>query len=370
MVGRSLTWLALTVALVVPVQAIAQPAADKTHPLEAMWQRMMAELDAASASLEPKRTPPKPVKVRWATKRVAPLRLKAPVLAVTVADVDGDNKAAELIALTTRELVVLKLNVRRYRRGGRLFTRNTWRVAARFAMSGPKATIAPRDPVGALIVANIDKDEEPEILVRSSRYAKGVALEWKNGALVELSRFDGFPLCANVRAELSSGRNYYLRNRTVWPADMKRPSMPKRYYSARCIGNMVDSQGRKLDAFGRVATNGTFFVRFTKECGRKDEECKKQPTSELRLRGVGTAWTVADIDNDGEPEVVTSWIAAPGMKDRVTVYSGGKRAYRRSFVGGVVAVAAGDIDGDGDRDAVAVVRLLGATSVGVWTLNR
>jgi len=374
MLGAAGRPVALAAALLlVSSMAAAQPKTTAETPLDVVWARLMAELEAASASLEPKRTPPKPVKLKWRTTRIASMDLKAPVLAIAVADIDGDKKAAELIALTTRELVVMKLKVQTYRRGGRLITRRRWVEAGRHALPTKQAAIMSRTPLGALIVANVDADEGLEILARSSTLARGAVFEWKNGRLVEQSRFDGFPLCANMRGRLSTGRNYFLSSRITWPSDAPRPSMPKRFYSASCVDTLVDPVGRKLSAFGRVATNGTLFVRFSKECGRRDETCKAKPTTELRMKGVGTAWAIADVNSDGVPEVITSGTRAPGMPDRVTVYSGAERLtrkYRRRFVGGVVGIAAGDIDGDGKRDAVAVVRILGATRVGTWLLNQ
>lgn len=367
---RALTSIALIAALGVSATAVAQT---EPRPLERMWKRIMAELEAASASLEPKRTPPKPVKVRWGARRIAPIDLKAPVLAIAIADLDGDNKAAELVVLTTREVAVLKLVVRTYRRGNRVIHRYRWHKGARFALPGPPARIAPRDPVGALIVANVDDDPALEVLARASTRAKGVVLELKQGSLIEQSRFDGFPLCVDTRAQLAEGRNYFVANAITWPDKAERPVMPARFYSAACVNGLVDAKGRPLHAFGRVDTSGLLSVRYAVDCGRHDEACSKHPTSELSLKGVGTAWAVADVNNDGVPELITSSTSAPGARDRVSVHSGTTRLarrYARRFVGGVVGLAAGDIDGDGDRDVLAAVRLLGATSIGLWALNR
>lgn len=367
----ALTSIALVAALSVPALAAAKP--EPKHPLETLWARIMAELEAASASLDAKRTPPKPVKVRWGARRIAPLDLKAPVLAIAIADVDGDAKASELIVLTTREVAVLSLKVQTYRRGSRVFHRYRWHKTARFSLPGPPARIAPRDPVGALVVANVDDDEALEVLVRASSRAKGIVLELQQGSLIEKSRFVGFPLCAGTRAQLAPGRNYFTAAGVTWPDQQPHPVMPRHFYSAACTEGMVDAQGRPLRAFGRVATDGQLSVRFDKRCGRRDEACDKQPSSELSLKGVGTAWTVADVNNDGVPEVVTSSTRAPGTRDVVSIHSGDTklvRGYARAFVGGVVGLAAGDIDGDGDRDVLVAVRLLGATSISVWALNR
>jgi hypothetical protein len=42
--------------------------------------------------------------------------------------------------------------------------------------------------------------------------------------------------------------------------------------------------------------------------------------------------------------------------------------FRRKFTGGVAAIAAADLDGDGDLEVVAAVRLVGAARIDLWFL--
>jgi len=71
--------------------------------------------------------------------------------------------------------------------------------------------------------------------------------------------------------------------------------------------------------------------------------------------------------------VATTGAGAPGDPDTVTIYTidGGvaRRVHRQPFTGGVVALAAGDADGDGADDLFAAVRLLGSNQVDLWSLE-
>ena len=109
-------------------------------------------------------------------------------------------------------------------------------------------------------------------------------------------------------------------------------------------------------------------------CRRPDgSDCPPGPASARTYDGVGVAFDVADIDNDGSPEVLTSRGGAPGDRDSVSVWSrrGADvvKVYGVDFHGGVVAITAGDVDGDGDRDVVAAVRFAGSSHVSFWTLD-
>jgi len=86
------------------------------------------------------------------------------------------------------------------------------------------------------------------------------------------------------------------------------------------------------------------------------------------------AFAIADVDHDGKPEVIASGDGAPGDPDQIAVYSPrggapGKPVYRRKFTGGVAGVVAADLDGDGDLEVVAAVRLPGAARVDLWLLD-
>ncbi|HEU4383811.1 MAG TPA: VCBS repeat-containing protein [Anaeromyxobacteraceae bacterium] len=83
-----------------------------------------------------------------------------------------------------------------------------------------------------------------------------------------------------------------------------------------------------------------------------------------RLEGVGAGLALADLDGDGEPELVAS-DAAAGIEDRVRVLrlpSGQAVHESASLPGSILAGAAADLTGDGRDDAVLCASLPDGTS--------
>ncbi len=324
-------------------------------------QRIGVRLAAATTARRPALKPPKPVRVTWRARRVSSVDLHAPLLELVAADLDGDGKA-ELIALTTREVVVLK---RRRRRKIIVLTRAL--------LSGTPATIRPRLPVGALSVGDTDGDGVIEVYVRVSERADGASYAWQNNKLEPTGRVVGFPVCLGASAELRPGRHVYLGTSLTWPAGYPSPKVPKSFFSVRCAAGLVDPTGRSLGALGLLDTSGGLAVHTWGVCAADAATCRRGVSFKRDVRFVGTAFVIADIDRDGRPEVISAASRARGDADRVSVYSARRsrmrRVYKRSFSGGIVGVAAGDMDGDGDTEAIVAVRLLGSSRIDLWVLN-
>jgi hypothetical protein len=340
----------LVVAGLARGRAGAQPA--DAPGLARWWREVVQAVEVAVG--ERSRRPPVPVAVTWRERRIASIDLGAPLLALTAVDMERDGRA-ELAALTTDAVVLLAP------------AGTAMREIARLALPGDPAAIRPRDPVGALAVDG--RQPRVELLARSSELADGVALTWRDGALREERRVAGFPLCAGMQAELVPGRNYFDGSKVRWeehaPARFEPPAA---FFAAACRTDLADPGGHLLSVTAAIDTERVAHVA----CRAEQGECPEGP-AQGDYAGVGVALEIADIDNDGVPELLTTRGGAPGDRDRISVYArqAGRilRVFSKEFHAGVVGLAAGDLDGDGDRDVVVAVRFVGSRHVSFWTLN-
>ncbi|MBP8809954.1 MAG: VCBS repeat-containing protein [Kofleriaceae bacterium] len=335
-------WALAATASVATAAPLAPPVApDGGGVIGALWRDAVAELEAASAARLPPLVPPTPRPVRWKARRIASLDLGGPLLALAAVDLDGD-RADELIALTEGHVIALGAH------GAGL------RERARLRVPAEAPAVRPREPIG--VVAAVGA----EVVARSSSSARGARYGWRDGRLVELAPVAGFPACADRTIELAAGRNYAV----VDGAEL---------WAVRCRIGTVDPVGRATAAVATVATTGTATVTVETRCVGGPPAC--QPTTTATLEQVGAAIELDDVDRDGAFEVLVTGSGPPGDGDAVVVWRltergfAPKPVFRRGFLGGVVALAVGDVDGDGDREAFAAVRLVGGRKVDLWLLD-
>lgn len=278
--------------------------------------------------------------------------LGAEMLATAAADVDGDGKA-ELIALTTAEVVVVAMK------------KSAAEVRQRIALPGQAPSLRPRDPVGALLIADVDGDGVLEVLARASTDAGALRLTIKDGALVTAKdSVTGYPVCAlpddtgaakPCTAELAKGMNWFARDTLALPAGWTGAAgaLPERLLSlegGQLLG-VVDAAG-KLRVFRRGDT-----------------------AAWVTLDDAGTAFELADLDGDGDVELISSLYRPPGDGDVLSVRTlradGSTRALFKgdALRGGIVAIATGDYNGDGLPDVAAAARLVGSTRIDLWLLE-
>lgn len=323
----------------------AAPAVAAAGPLDDYLGRIKKALDEAAAANTPR--PPVQVPVRWGARRLGSFDLPAPLLAVEAADVDGD-KTPELIGLTTAEVFVLEVS------GGKLA------IAARAPLPDKPALIRSRDPVGTLVV------DGAGIAARSSEQAAGARYRWVDGKLVAGDEVAGFPLCAGASAELAEGRNYF-DPKAVKIAGAPAQLFSRPFFSAECRDH-VGVDGRPFST-AAVSDTGRV-VRVACVAGA----CAEGAIASDEIDASGYAFEVADVDRDGRAEVIVARGQAPGGKDRVRVFAwrdgAGKQIFDHRFEGGVVALTAPDLDGDGAREVIAAVRMWRSKRINLWVLTR
>lgn len=337
---------ALTVAA--PVSAGEAPVAAPDGFGARIAARAAALLEEASAARVPPRRPPTPVPVKWKAKKLGAVDLGAPLVAMTSGDLDGDGRA-EVVAVTEREVVVLAPQGRR-----------ALAAVARIALPDEAPAIAPRQPVAAAVV--VPGSRGAELRVRASTAARGARYLFDGERLRESGKQAGYPLCADRDAELARGKNYFEDG-------------AERIWAAGCGRGLVDKEGRALRADAVLGAGGALAVTVAARCAPDETDCPADRT--ITIDKVGVAFVIADVDRDGRPEVITSAASAPGDEDRVTVRTlpaaGGKLGKplftTKKFSGGVGGIIADDVDGDGDIEVIAAVRLPGAERVDLWLLD-
>jgi len=324
------------------------------------WDEVSRRLDAAARP-----RPPVPVAVVWQSRRIASVDLAAPLLALAAADVDADGRA-ELVALTAREVIVLEAGVA-----------GTVTITARASLPPMVAIRRPRDPVGTVVVTPADGVRAAQVWAHASDRARGGRWAVIDGALEAREPIDEFPLCPGVGGQLSPGRNYLVASTVAWATWWARPVMPPTLYSLACITDAVTPQGTSQAVVGVVDRAGTLTVRALVACGGDTCSGADADAHITTVRGRGSVFALADVDNDGHLEILTTLRRPLGFGDQVSVYaddgddSGPRRVARsRRFAGSVAGLAVGDVDGDGDRDVVAAVRLVGSNKVDLWALTR
>ena len=312
--------------------------------------------DAAATGMAPQETvAPTPVKIFWQAKRLTSIVLGGPLLAMMIADVDGDGQV-DLYVVTDRDLIVYSLDPTVHER-------------ARIALPKDEPIQRSRTPVASIVIEPAIAESSTThatpgaIIVRSSSRGRGARYEWRSGQLEEAAPVTGYPMCDGRTFELVPGRNYF-------------GSIDAPLFGVACNLGLVSAKGTPLVANATLGIDGKLALHVAPFIAGSGVGPDSSASFDQEFSGVGAAIAIGDIDHDGWVDVITSSAAAPGDSDAVSITTTGGRPankrvlFHRGFSGGVVAVAVGDIDGDHEDEVLCATRLPGADRVDLWQLNR
>jgi hypothetical protein len=252
------------------------------------------------------------------------------VLALDVGDTDGDGRA-EVVGATAAEVVVWGWD------GTRLVERR------RLPMAGRPAAQRARAEVASVVVA------DGGLVAHASWFAEGMR-RGRDGTTAPARGF-AFP-GVEASCELAPGVDWFTAAGCSAGA-----GLPERFWAAAGL------RGGARATRAAVDVNGTLWVQLGPAIAA--------PMAPLSLRGVGAQLALAALDR-GE-FVVTSEPVQPGEADAVVVRAltaGLPVVYRADRLpGGVRALAAGDVDGDGHGEIVAAIRDRAARRTELWIVN-
>ncbi len=275
------------------------------------------------------------------------------VLDLGLGDLDGDG-GGELVLMYEDSIEVFSFS------GG-----EPQRLAGYDLAHVPREKKQTRDPVGGLLVTDFNNDGRFEVFYKHFNRRWGEILSWTGARLRPVRKLRRIPLCqfrhdnrpVVLYGSPESGTNRYRSG--VELVDVNASSgevheLQNQFSSLRCFQReghepwivVVDSNG-DLSHLG-----GDWRVEST-------------------VKGVGAGAGVLDLDLDGRPDLVLSEPVWPGDPDSLRVVSQGEVVWRSTdVVGGVVAVAGGDLSGTGKIQAVVAAVEPGGKASRIYLLGR
>ncbi|MBI5514228.1 MAG: VCBS repeat-containing protein [Deltaproteobacteria bacterium] len=269
------------------------------------------------------------------------------VVALQAADLDGDG-GDELVLVSTD-----RVRVARFTGTTLTFLPEGPRGAASLAALG-WAPVPLRQPLGS---AAPDADGR-RVLVRTSAQGSLGAVSLNEGAVTvaALGRVDAWPAEGFGCVTLAPGGSTV---RGVLPGCQGAPSPwpPGEATAAVPVAREF------------ISIDGTS----TRWELRTDGEGSGQVRAGDRtfpLADVASPVALEDLDDDGEPELVTASASAPGAPDRLRVFTltstGVVPRATQSIPAALEALAVGDLDGDGFREVVAAFRDPQRRTITLW----
>jgi len=256
------------------------------------------------------------------------------VLALAAGDVAGDG--------TTALAIVTPSGVEVHASSGALLARRPAPPPAR-AVRHPAATVAIADFGGGRLAWQRAGDAQAEVLALAG------------ASLAPTSSLGAAPLCAGGAGPLFGA---FLPGRASL-ADLLLPAMDPGAHprsDAELLAVAAAPQPGRV-AYAALSAVGSLVLLGP-----------DLAPAAAAMEGLGCGFALADLDGDGEPEVVASLADATGG-DRIRVFRPGARGRAPTAVfesgpiaGELVAGAAGDLTGDGIDDAVMAAALPDGTS--------
>lgn len=273
---------------------------------------------------------------------------RAPVVALGVGDLEGDGRN-ELVALEPDRAQVLRF---RGRSAGFVSLHVT-------ALAPPWAPLRPRRPVGALVVADLDRNNKAELLIRTSEMEQGAVYRLEGKQLAPSSQLAGYPFAVQgsgkqarqLECQAVAGQDLFDTGTLAGTLKVGPHTLPQAFY------------GLAIASTSRRAKQPATYLAVVDDRGKLQLYLEGKPDPVVVIDRVGVAFDLLDLDDDGAMDVVTTGGEDPGAgKDRIVIYRIDpgtvvpRTLWRSASLEGLVtALGHGDLDGDGRLDLVAAL---------------
>lgn len=265
------------------------------------------------------------------------------ILDLALFDIDGDQKD-ELISLHPQQIVIWR------------FKENRWISDTHYSLEGERNAVESKRAIGKLVV--IKKDNKLSLLAKTSLFEKGERFDLSPNRETTRRALIGFPHRCSLSAlcffRRKKGRDYYFSDRTHHRSQSVFNYLPSEFYQLMFGDESINK--KSFSYIASISLKGEFLLRHTKKIL-------------FRLRKVGIANRLSDLDLDGRFELILSSALGEGNGDEIRIFRHAGKAYKLWWKSGhlkgkIKAMAVGDPDGDGQRSVVAAIE----NGEGQWEL--